>query len=205
MKFRSFLLVACIVTVPLVAMFSHRVPRGLTAQFRTACLDPVATWLARTHSEPGRAVQESGAATDEPMAPPETPPRTAVQSQAEPLATPVPSVLPMAPLVAPPPMSARADPPQRADQAEARSAIEARLSRLGAREVDCRPLQGGGLHVSSCRVPVDAHGQLERVFQASGPDPLAAITSLLQDVEAWRRRPSASAERDAVTPGEARF
>lgn len=205
MKFRTFLLVACIVTVPLVAMFSHRVPRGLTARLKTVCLDPLASWLARTHPDPGRADQVSDAATNETVMQPVTTPYTGLRSPAEPLAAPAQSVLPMAPLVAPPSTSVQADMPTRSAPAAARSAIEERLSRLGAREIECRSLQGGGLHVSSCRVPVDALGQLERVFQASGPDSLAAITRLLQDVEEWRRHPSASAERDAAIPVEVRF
>lgn len=201
MKFRSFLLVACIVTVPLVAMFSHRVPRGLTARLKTVCLDPLASWLARTHSGSGRVALGSDAATDEPA----TTPRTDVRPLAEPLAAPAQAVLPMTPLVAPPSTAAHADAHPRAATAAARSALEERLARLGAREIECRSLRGGDVHVGSCRVPVDALGQLERVFQASGPDPLAAITRLLQDVEEWRRHPSAAAERDAVTPVEVRF
>jgi hypothetical protein len=37
-------------------------------------------------------------------------------------------------------------------------------------------------------VPVDASGQLQRVFQATGADPLAATESLAQQVAAWRQR-----------------
>ena len=41
MKFRSALLLACMVVVPALAMFSHRIPRGLTAAVRGAVVDPV--------------------------------------------------------------------------------------------------------------------------------------------------------------------
>jgi hypothetical protein len=37
-------------------------------------------------------------------------------------------------------------------------------------------------------VPLDAEGQLQRVFQATGHDPLAAERRLLDDVTAWLER-----------------
>jgi hypothetical protein len=37
-------------------------------------------------------------------------------------------------------------------------------------------------------VPLDAEGQLQRVFQASGQDALAAERRLLEDVTAWLDR-----------------
>lgn len=64
-----------------------------------------------------------------------------------------------------------------------------RLAALGAVAVECRPLESsGGVHVASCRVAMDAGGQLHRVFQAPGPSPSAATAALVQQVEAWRGR-----------------
>jgi hypothetical protein len=63
---------------------------------------------------------------------------------------------------------------------------------------DCRPLEdGGGVHVASCRIAMDAAGQLHRVFQAPGVGPAAATAALVAEVEAWRRR---LADR-ALAPG----
>jgi predicted trehalose synthase len=44
------------------------------------------------------------------------------------------------------------------------------------------------MHVASCRVAMDAAGQLHRVFQAPGSDPSAATAALADQVEAWRDR-----------------
>lgn len=87
----------------------------------------------------------------------------------------------------------------REQQAREQQAIEAQLKSAGAVAFDCQPLPGSeGLFSSSCRVPVDATGQLQRVFQASGPDPGSASAALLTQVTAWRQRlasqqPSAAA------------
>lgn len=67
--------------------------------------------------------------------------------------------------------------------------VAERLAALGAVSIDCRPLEGAaGTHVASCRVAMDAGGQLHRVFQAAGPDPTAATAALLGQVAAWRER-----------------
>lgn len=92
----------------------------------------------------------------------------------------------------PPPMVAQlADRTRqvRDQQAREQQGIEARLTALGAVSFDCQPLPGAdGLYSSSCRVPVDASGQLQRVFQASGQDAVSASAALLEQVIAWRQR-----------------
>lgn len=64
-----------------------------------------------------------------------------------------------------------------------------RLAALGAIAVDVRPLEGvAGMHVASCRVAMDAEGQLHRVFQSPGSDPSTAAAALADQVQAWRER-----------------
>jgi hypothetical protein len=64
-----------------------------------------------------------------------------------------------------------------------------RLTALGAVAFECRPLEAEtGMHVASCRVAMDAAGQLHRVFQAPGPSPEAATGALVAQVESWRQR-----------------
>ncbi|MFM7137580.1 MAG: hypothetical protein ACKO1M_11000 [Planctomycetota bacterium] len=73
--------------------------------------------------------------------------------------------------------------------ASARPPAADRLAALGAVAVDVRPLEGvTGMHVASCRVAMDAAGQLHRVFQAAGVDPPSAIAALADQVQAWRDR-----------------
>jgi len=63
------------------------------------------------------------------------------------------------------------------------------LTRLGAVAVDCRPLDGmAGTHVASCRVAMDAAGQLHRVFQAVGTSPEEALAALTVVVRDWQGR-----------------
>jgi hypothetical protein len=77
----------------------------------------------------------------------------------------------------------------RDQQARDQQAIEAQLKAAGAVSFDCQPLPGPeGLYSSSCRVPVDATGQLQRVFQATGHDPGSASAALLEQVMGWRQR-----------------
>jgi hypothetical protein len=87
------------------------------------------------------------------------------------------------------PPSAPASPRQSpAARASLSSGVEP-LARLGAVAVDCRPLDGvAGTHVASCRVAVDAAGQLHRVFQAAGTSPEEALVALTGVVRDWRDR-----------------
>jgi hypothetical protein len=86
----------------------------------------------------------------------------------------------------------------RDQQARDQQAIETQLKDLGAVSFDCQPLPGPeGLHSSSCRVPVDATGQLQRVFQATGHDPGSASAALLEQVRAWRQRVAVQPVADA--------
>lgn len=63
------------------------------------------------------------------------------------------------------------------------------LTSLGAVAIDCRPLDGvAGTHVASCRVAVDAAGQLHRVFQAAGTSPEEALAALTVVVRDWQER-----------------
>jgi len=64
-----------------------------------------------------------------------------------------------------------------------------RLGALGATAVECRPVPDtAGVHVASCRVALDAGGQLQRVFQATATDPVRALAALHDEVSAWKRR-----------------
>lgn len=173
MKIRSSLLVACIVVVPLIAMFSHRVPPAA----RTA----VAQWL-RDVAGGSRSVTPpipSQAAALPPAGDQAARPAiTAPPATEGPRIVPVTAVVPI---------------PGPGNDGE-RESLE-RLRALGAVTIECRPVLGAGGHIASCRVPVDGAGQLERVFQATGADPAAAAAKLLGDVNAWQRGTTAGPPR----------
>jgi hypothetical protein len=89
-----------------------------------------------------------------------------------------------------PTVAAVAAPPAVAGMAAAgleRTAL-GQLEALGAVAIECRPLPGAAGHIASCRLPVDADGQLQRVFQARGGDAETATRALTADVAAWRQR-----------------
>jgi hypothetical protein len=92
----------------------------------------------------------------------------------------------------------------RDQQAREQQSIAVQLEALGAVAFECQPSPGTpGQHASSCRLPIDAGGQLQRVFHATGPDPTSASAALLEQVALWRRR-GAPLPPAAAVPGEER-
>ena len=185
MKCRSLLLVACMLVVPLLAMFSHKIPADVRAAMRRGLRDALGHCLGRP-AEAGTPAA-SPAMPSESVAHPvdATASRTDIDA-VEPVTQAVPATSGSGDAPAPELVAQLAD---RSRQARDQHSIEARLRDLGAMAFDCQPLPGtGGLYSSSCRVPVDASGQLQRVFQATGADPRTASESLAEQVAAWRQR-----------------
>jgi hypothetical protein len=180
MKLRSLLLVSCMLVVPALAMFSHWIPTEFRAATRRG-------FAAATSGVLGTPAEAGTVPT-----PPTPPPAVGAPAAS-------PSVLPIAgqPATAvaepatPPMVAQLADRTRQVRDQLARDqqAIEAQLKAAGAVSFDCQPLPGPeGLYSSSCRVPVDATGQLQRVFQATGHDPGSASAALLEQVMGWRQR-----------------
>ena len=178
MRVRTLLLGACMVVVPLLAMFSHHLPPNLAAKARQALWDPLA---ARAGWQTAPAPHASPTAPTEPVgAPP-------VAARAVPEPTPPRAVEG----VMPQPVFAAAD-------TFDRRGLEGRLMQLGATSISCQPLPGGSGTVASCRLAVDPAGELQRVFQSAGPDAAAALGQLVAEVEAWKQR---SAHRASAVSG----
>lgn len=189
MKFRSCLLFACMAVVPLVAMFSHKVPR----EWRLAVqrFAGAATPLRQPEPRSAPPVATPVAAVSPQSAPrqPEPPLRPAVAqpdalvpvaapaelAQAAAARAPVSQVVPQEPVAAP-------------DAARSRIMLEDQLRSLGAMSVECVPMMQGASYRCSCRVPADPSGQLQRVFQSSNPDPLVALRNLHGQVQFWKHR-----------------
>lgn len=233
MKLRSSLLVACMVVVPALAMFSHLIPGEFRAEIRRHASALVSVCLGRP--------AEAGPPTTAAAATGAREPATALAASA-PVGTATPLSDAVAAASAPPPsVSARVMPPagssqgdpqvrpggtaptvgtatteaddsgtpalvaQLADrtrqardqQARDLQAVGTQLAALGAVAFACQPLPGpDGLFTSDCRVPVDPSGQLQRVFQASGRDPLSASLALVEQVKLFQQRSQQQA-RDA--------
>jgi len=171
MKIRSTLLFACMLVVPLLAMFSHKIPRDLRRVAWQQVWDParrsITSAFGSTVETPASPAPDGVALA--PLQPPVQPPlQQAVVARApEPVA---PAAQPLA----------------------TRKAIEDRLVELGAFSLECAPRDDiGGLHRCSCRVAADPSGQLQRVFQSADPDPVMALQSLLGQVQFWQQRMAA--------------
>jgi hypothetical protein len=230
MKLRSLLLVSCMLVVPSLAMFSHLIPADFRAAVRRTCGTVTSGWLGTT--------AEAGTVPPEPSSPQVVADRVrdplftaqnggvmSGSTAATQVATALPPAAAGAPTVftaaeepsatespAGPPMVAQlADRTRLARDQQARDqlAVETQLKALGAVSFDCQPLPGSeGLHSSSCRVPVDATGQLQRVFQATGHDPASASAALLAQVSAWQQRaavPPPGAAASGMLPPADRF
>ena len=153
MKCRSLLLIALMVVVPALAMFSHHLPAGLSTTASRLLLAPVITWVASWGEAAG-----SGP----------TPRITRDESLADgDLVSTAPHAI------------------TDADHAAVRDGLRT----AGVVGVECRHVPGAEAgHVATGRVALDADGQLQRVFQASGHDSLAAERRLHEEVTAWQAR-----------------
>lgn len=192
MKLRSLLLGVCMVVVPALALFSHHVPPSVTAAMRSLAAGRLPAWLRASSSAPVPAGPGSAAVE---AAVPSTPAILATAAHGPDPLPPATQASPAMTAMTPTPLptSTQASPPP-----AGRRAVEDRLLELGATAIECQPAPGGGgTLLASCRVAADPSGQLQRLFQATGPDPTAALESLRADVAAWRRR--IAAEPPAVT------
>lgn len=188
MKVRTFLLFACMIVVPGLAMFSHRVPAGVRSATRCALWDPIQTW-AEGWSKPDSATflaeSDGGGA--------------AVEAAADDAGGPAGGGVTR-------PVGLGGLGRLSGQGGESAEEPAARLAALGASGVDCRPFEAEtGSHVASCRVPIDASGQLHRVFQAAGGSPQEAVSSLADQVEGWRDRLAARASGSDNPRGPAGF
>jgi hypothetical protein len=178
MRVRTLLLGACMVVVPLLAMFSHHLPPNFAAKARQALWDPLA---ARAGWQTAPAPHASPTAPAKPM---DAPP---VAARAVPEPPPPRAVA----AVMPAPAFATAD-------TFDRRGLEGRLVQLGATSISCQPLPGGSGTMASCRLAVDPAGELQRVFQSAGPDAAAALGRLVAEVEAWKQRTASRASAAAT-------
>ena len=237
MKLRSLLLLSCMLVVPALAMFSHLFPadfrsaarrhfasalsgwrgnRGNTAPAEMVPIQPASPApAANTDEIQGFSARATGfmpVATRSPPVAAGLPPvisGAAAGAQGTPSNTNPPAIT--AEPVPPPLVAQMADRTRQARDQQARDlqALATQLETLGAVSFECQPLPGSdGLQSSSCRVPVDANGQLQRVFQATGPDSISASAALVNQVVAWRQRIAAEPSTPPVelgSPAAARF
>lgn len=184
MKVRSCVLIACMLVVPALALFSHLMPPTVRKMMRKAGSVPPRRAVPVASASPASDTVPQPVVTD-------TPPRPVA------VVNP-PPVLPLPPvqrLPAERPAPSNDVPRSQAEWSELAD-LRARLIALGATAIDCKLGPGGGqLHTCSCRVAVDTEGQLHRMFHGVGPDATVAMRALLERVEAWRIQQAGSTRR----------
>jgi hypothetical protein len=196
MKLRSALLIACLIVVPLLAMFSHKVPTATRSAIRERLWDPMIRPLASALGL-GDAPPTSLAPRQATVSPPPADPLQSFQpAQAPGQLEPDVAIAGKAP---PPAILLGSDDSLPIGVAAGRESLEARLRALGASRIDWTPSQGvDGLHRCSCRIPAEPTGQLHRVFQAAATDPVAALDNLVGQVTAWSMRSGGTAASPAM-------
>ena len=186
MRFRSLLMFACMIVVPMLAMFSHKLP----PEFRDNCsrivLDPAIELIASL-ARPADA-EESDPDLD--LAAPSAGPLLAAGGPppSPGVAAPVP---PASPITTAGPFQ---QPPEGQAVSWTRSPdLRRQLEATGAQRllIESRGEGSDGVR-GSCRLAVDAEGQLQRLFHASGASETEMLRDLLEQVGRWRRRIAAN-------------
>jgi hypothetical protein len=165
MKFRSFVLLSCMLLVPGAAMFSHHIPASLRKTVRKQVWEPAIGSVASALGITTQPEATPSVALTPPA--PDGPPAGGSPEEPRPLWSPAPGS---------------------ADIGDFRRDAEDHLARLGAVAFECTPTGDGSTHRCSCRVAADPSGQLQRVFHAAADDPRLAIQNLVGQVISWKER-----------------
>jgi hypothetical protein len=209
MKIRSCVLVACMLVVPALALFSHLTPPAAREFLRCFICDPLCQAIGAIDAAlPFGAQATLSAGPALPAVPAAAVPKPVAADVAQPVITAEPAVatvihsgapagentavetLPtvaVSPAVVSTSPVAKQDQPRSQAEWEALASLRTQLASLGATGIDCRP-QPGALpgYISSCRIGIDADGQLHRMFHGQGPDAPAAMQSLVSQIQAWQ-------------------
>jgi hypothetical protein len=207
MKVRSCVLVACMLVVPALALFSHLTPPAARDFLRCSICDPLCQAISVIDAAlpfgsntalpggfNGPTPKPSAQATPlvtiaaEAAVPSvsQTPAGGAVTAVEPVLTKPLPAGTISEVAVAASPTADHDVPRSQAEWA-ALATLRGHLATLGATAIDCRP-QPGALpgYSSSCRLGIDTDGQLHRMFHGRGPDAAAAMQSLVDQIQSWR-------------------
>jgi hypothetical protein len=212
MKIRSCVLVACMLVVPALALFSHLTPPAAREFLRCSICDPLCQAIsaidavlpfgsqATLAAGPAASVKEPAAADASPtviVAEPiaaepivttvaQPPAHDAGPTMKTVLAEALPPVA-VSPAVAPPSPLADRDRPRSQAEWATLATLRKQLATLGATGIDCRPQPGAVPgYITSCRIGIDTAGQLHRMFHGQGPDAPAAMQSLVEQIQAWQ-------------------
>lgn len=197
MKIRSCVLVACMVVVPGMALFSHLTPPAAREFLRCSVCDPLCQAITAIDAAlpfGSAATLSGGPTTSAPSQTGSSAPLVAISAESVEPARAATAIAPQ-PLAGATLTEAAAPTSQAADHDLPRSqaewamlaSIRKQLTDLGATSIDCRPQPGAVPgYTSTCRIGIDAAGQLHRMFHGQGPDAPAAMQSLIDQIQAWQ-------------------
>jgi hypothetical protein len=217
MKIRTFLIFVCMIVVPLLAMFSHKVP----PEIRTACgnllmrpaLALIEAAAHSTETKPEASPVDFAAPPAGPLLAGGPPPGPSGEAQPAGLhegkeapsqvgATPV-ALRTGSPSPHPQPQSARATeslspaslmPPSSpaADQLHS-DRLRRQMAAAGVHRILLEPsTDGSGNFHGSCRVAVDPKGELQRLFHAQASSKDKTLQNLFEQVTRWQQRLAAT-------------
>lgn len=207
MKIRSCVLVACMVVVPGLALFSHLTPPAARDFLRCTVCDPLCQAITAIDAALpfGSAATLSGGPTTpasprpasaaplvaivaDPVEPANVMPPTVAPAQAAAASTSQPpTALTSAEVALPDAAATSHDLPRSQAEWATLATLRKQLADLGATGIDCRPQPGAVPgYTSSCRIGIDTAGQLHRMFHGQGPDAPAAMQSLIDQIQAWQ-------------------
>ena len=179
MKFRTFLMFICMTIVPMIAMFSHKVPTAM----RTACgellVAPINYFCEIIFRPPvaSSAGQEMSAFDTAPNVPLLVNRDSHLDISDDPNTSTESSLL------------QRTQPPTEVKTPT--SSCRDQLIAAGVHRILVEPASdsSGGYH-GSCRIAVDAQGELQRLFHAHASTESATLEKLLQQVYHWQQQVS---------------
>ena len=179
MKFRTFLMFICMIIVPMIAMFSHKVPTAM----RTACgellVAPINYFSEIIFRPPvaSSTGQEMSAFDTAPNVPLLVNRDSHLDISDDPNTSTESSLL------------QRTQPPTEVKTPT--SSCRDQLIAAGVHRILVEPASdsSGGYH-GSCRIAVDAQGELQRLFHAHASTESATLEKLLQQVRHWQQQVS---------------
>jgi len=179
MKFRTFLMFVCMIVVPMIAMFSHKVP----TEVRTACGELLIAPINYFAEIIFRSSVASS--TGQEIAVFDTTPNVSLLAHRD-------THLDISDNQNTSTESASPHHPQYPTKMKTpSSACRDQLIAAGVHRLLVAPAtdSSGGYH-GSCRISVDAQGELQRLFHARALTESATLEKLLQQVRHWQQRVS---------------
>lgn len=202
MKFRTFLLFVCMIVVPLLAMFSHKVP----PEIRVACSDLLLSPAIGLIEEVTSAVELKPTPlpvdfTAPPVGPllASSPPNARQNSTESPSqftkdaptqVVAAPAALTVgSPTPAPPLAAGLKDTIAPASNSTEYGKLRHQLAAAGVHRLILESTDDdhGKFH-GSCRVAVDPSGELQRLFHTHAASEIEALQKLLEQVTQWQQR-----------------